>query len=90
MIFNKQYIKFLDDEERNIFLKKYKLLSQNPKKDKTFFYKGKDVDSPTPCEILGYEQEYTSSATLVIDYGLGPCFIHTDYLKEMQSKDFSF
>jgi len=36
MIFDKQYIKFQDDEARDIFLKKYKLLSLNPKKRKNF------------------------------------------------------
>lgn len=89
MIFNKPFTKFLNDEERNNFLKKYKLLSFNPRKEKVFYYKGKDVSEPTPCKIIGYEQEYSDSATLVIDYGKGRCFILSDHLKEMQAKDFS-
>ncbi len=88
MIFNKPFIKFSNSEERDSFLKKYKLLSQNPKKEKVFLYKGSDVPEVTPCEIIGYEQEYSDSATLVIDYGKGTCFIHSDYLKEMQNKSF--
>ena len=89
MIFSKPYIKFLNNEDRDNFLKKYGLLSQNPKKEKIFLYKGRDVSQPTPCQILGYEEEFISSATLVIDYGMGTCFILSDHLKEMQSKDFS-
>ena len=89
MIFDKPYIPFSSDEERICFLKKYKLLSQNPRKEKIFYYKGRDVSSPVPCDILGYEREYESSSTLVIDYGSGPCFIHSDFLKQMQSANFS-
>ena len=88
LIFEKPFIKFKDTNERDLFLKKYKLLSQNPRKEKIFLYKGKDVSAPTECEIIGYEQEYSDSATLVIDYGKGTCFIHSDHLKEMQSKSF--
>lgn len=90
MIFNKPYTAFSSAEERDEFLKKYKLLSKNPRKEKIFYYKGRDVSSPVPCSILGYEQEYESSATLVIDYGQGTCFIHSDFLKQMQSVNFSF
>lgn len=86
---NKPYIKFKDTYERDSFLKKYKLLSQNPRKIKPFYYKGRDVSEPTVCTILGYEQEFSSSATLVIDYGNGEVFILSDYLKQMQSADFS-
>lgn len=89
MTFDKPYTKFTSVEERDIFLKKYGLLSQNPRKDKTFFYKGRNVSHPTPCLILGYEREYESSATLVIDYGCGTCFINSDYLKQMQQSKFS-
>ena len=89
MIFNKPYIPFSNEEERDNFLKKYKLLSQNPRKEKVFYYKGRDVTSPVVCSILGYEREYESSATLVIDYGRGTCFIHSDFLKQMQSNNFS-
>lgn len=85
---NKPYIKFKDSVERDAFLKKYKLLSQNPRKEKIFYYKGRDVSGPTVCTILGYEQEYSSSATLVIDYGFGEVFILSDFLKQMQSSDF--
>ena len=88
MIFDKPYNEFNSIGERDDFLKKYGLLSQNPKKEKIFLYKGYDVNQPTPCEILGYEEEFTSSATLVIDYGMGTCFILSDYLKEMQSNNF--
>lgn len=88
MIFNKPYIPFSNEEERDHFLKKYKLLSQNPREEKIFYYKGRDVISPVPCSILGYEREYEASATLVIEYGLGTCFIHSDFLKQMQSKSF--
>lgn len=88
MIFDKPFTKFKSSTERDSFLKKYKLLSQNPKKEKIFLYKGIGVAEATPCEILGYEQEYSDSSTLVIDYGKGTCFIHSDYLKEMQSKSF--
>lgn len=88
MIFEKPFIKFSSNEERDNFLIKYKLLSKNSKKEKIYLYKGKDVSIPTPCEIIGYEQEYSDSATLVIDYGKGTCFIHSDYLKEMQDKSF--
>lgn len=89
MIFNKPFIRFQNSIERDLFLKKYKLLSENPRKEKVFYYKGKDVSKPTRCEIIGYEAEYSSSATLVIDYGNGTCFIHSDYLKEMQAKSFN-
>ena len=88
MIFNKSFTQFASKEERDLFLKKYKLLSQNPRKEKIFLYKGVDVDKPTPCEIIGYEYEYTDSATLVIDYGNGTCFINSEHLKEMQSSSF--
>ena len=88
MIFDKPFIKFNSSADRDSFLKKYKLLSKNPKKEKVFFYKGSDVNEATPCEIIGYEYEYSDSATLVIDYGKGTCFIHSDYLKEMQNKSF--
>lgn len=86
---DKPYVKFKDTYERDSFLKKYKLLSQNPRKEKIFYYKGRDVEEPTACTILGYVQEYSSSATLVIDYGRGELFILSDFLKQMQSSTFS-
>lgn len=85
---NNEYTSFKNSAERDEFLKKYKLLSQNPRKEKKFFYKGRYVSEPTVCSILGYFREYSSSATLVIDYGLGPRFILSDYLKQMQSSSF--
>lgn len=88
MIFNKPFTKFTSTEERDDFLKRYKLLSQSPRKEKVFFYKGRSVSVPTPCNIIGYEQVYSDSATLVIDYGMGPCFIHSDYFREMQGSSF--
>lgn len=88
MIFDKPFIKFNTLAERDSFLKRYNLLSKKPRKDKIFLYKGIGVSTPTPCEIIGYEQEYADSATLIIDYGKGPCFILSDHLKEMQSKSF--
>lgn len=89
-LFNdKPYIRFENDDDRNIFLKKYGLLSQNPRKKKIFFYKGKDYSSPVICEIVGYVQEYSSSATIAIDYGCGIDFILSDYLKQMQQYTFS-
>lgn len=89
MIFSKPYIPFGTVIERDNFLKKYRLLSQNPRKEKIFYYKGRDVSEPTVCEILGYENEYEACATLVIDYGKGICFINSDYLKQMQNSKFS-
>ena len=82
MIFNKPYIPFGTAIERDN-------LSQNPRKEKIFYYKGRDVSEPTVCEILGYENEYEACATLVIDYGKGICFINSDYLKQMQNSKFS-
>lgn len=86
---DKSYHAFKDTDERDAFLKKYKLLSQNPRKEKIFYYKGRDVSKPSVCTILGYAREYSSSATLVIDYGCGEVFILSDYLKQMQSSNFS-
>ena len=86
---NIDYIPFSSRDERDKFLKKYKLLSQNPRKEKNFYYKGRDVSSPTLCEILGYQREYSDSATLVIDYGNGPLCILSDLLKQMQNSKFS-
>ncbi len=86
---SESYHKFKDSSERDAFLKKYKLLSQKPRKEKTFYYKGRDVSEPTVCNVLGYVQEYSSSATLVIDYGRGELFILSDFLKQMQSSTFS-
>lgn len=48
------YFAFKDKDDRDTFLKKYKLLSENPRKEKIFFYKGRDVPNPVICEILGY------------------------------------
>ena len=70
-----EYTSFKNSTERDEFLKKYKLLSQNPRKEKIFYYKGRYVSEPTMCSILGYYREYKCSATLVIDYGQGPHFI---------------
>ncbi len=39
MIFNKPYIPFGTVIERDNFLKKYRLLSQNPRKEKIFYIK---------------------------------------------------
>lgn len=86
---NESYYAFKDTEERDAFLKKYKLLSQNPRKEKIFYYKGRNASEPAVCTILGYAREYSSSATLVIDYGCGEFFILSDYLKQMQSPNFS-
>lgn len=89
MIFANAYTHFNNNDERDTFLKKYKLLSQHPRNEKTFYYKGRDVSEPAVCNIIGYEEEFSSSATLVIDYGLGPCLILSDFLKQMQTSNFS-
>lgn len=83
-----EYTSFKNSTERDEFLKKYKLLSQNPRKEKIYYYEGRYVSEPTMCSILGYYREYSGSATLVIDYGQGPHFILSDYLKQMQSSTF--
>lgn len=85
----KSFIKFRDYEEKMLFLQKYKLVSKNPKKEPVFYYKGRRVQKPMECEILGYEKEYSDSATLVIDYGNGPLFIHSGFFKQMQGKNFN-
>lgn len=85
----KPYIPFGSPAERDEFLKKYGLLSQKPRKQKVFFYKGREVLFPTICDIVGYVQEYSSSATLAIDYGCGTDFILSDFLKQMQLYSFS-
>lgn len=85
----KPYVRFKTTSERDTFLKKYGLLSQNPRKEKIFLYKGRDVLYPTICDIVGYVQEYSSSATLAIDYGHGINFILSDFLKQMQLYTFS-
>ena len=85
----KPFNTFSNNDEKMLFLQKYKLVSQNPKKEPIFYYKGRSVKSPIVCEILGYEKEYSDSATLVIDYGNGPIFIHSGFLKQMQNKNFN-
>lgn len=85
----KTFTKFSTTDERDSFLKRYGLLSQRPRKEKVFYYKGRAVSAPVRCEIIGYDRIYSDSATLVIDYGEGPCFILSDHLKEMQDKNFT-
>ncbi len=88
MVFDRPYNRFGSAEERNAFLHEYKLRSKKPRKEPVYYYKGRGVRQPTVCEVLGYEREYDGCATLVIDYGEGPCFINTLFLKQMQKKDF--
>lgn len=89
MIFNKPFKSFSSEEEKLEFLKKYGLVSPKSSEIKAIYYKGRDVSTPCLCSVIGYEHEYSDSATLVIDYGKGTCFIQSGFLKQMQTKGFS-
>lgn len=81
---SKKYIKFQTEKETLNFLKKYEIIPKTYSSLPTFWYKTNWDKTHTECQVLGYEKEYDGWATLVIDHGTGPVFIHCDFFKEMQ------
>ena len=81
---SKEYIKFQTEKETINFLKKYEIIPKTYSSLPTFWYKTNWDKTHVECQVLGYEKEYDGWATLVIDHGTGPDFIHCDFFKEMQ------
>ncbi len=72
------------EEELN-YLHEYKLLS--PTKNtvpKLYYVKN---NNSYLCRVIGYESNYETWSNTVIDFGEGPHFIHSDYLREMQNRE---
>lgn len=81
---SKEYIKFQTEKETLDFLKKYDIIPKTYSSLPIFWYKTNWDKTHVECEVLGYEKEYDGWATLVIEHGTGPDFIHCDFFKEMQ------
>lgn len=86
--------KFNSDEEKDLQLIKWKLMSKKrktksgkdpkPTKQKQFFYNGAYTDEICPCEIVGYSEEANESDIAVIEIKNQLHKIHIDCLKDMQ------
>lgn len=78
-----EYIRFTDEKEKLNFMKKYGLASKSMTTIPRLFYQTTKLFKL--CNLLGYEKEYSSWCSMVIDYGNGPTCIHSDYLLDMQT-----
>lgn len=81
MLSDKPFTIFSSEEDNLDYLKRYNFLTKTKKTVPTFFINLHD-DEILKCSIIGYETNYDTFSVTVIDYGDGPYFIHSDYLKD--------
>ncbi len=83
-------IKFQTLTEKLDFLKKYKLAPKSASELPVFYYFKPSSDTPSICEIIGYDAVYDSWAVVTIKADDKMINIHSDYLLEMKRKGTAF
>lgn len=79
---DKEFNTFQNIQEKLDYLHKYKLLAATKTDIPKYIYRSKSAIFA--CEIIGYKANYDTFSITTIDFGNGPHFIHSDYLREMQ------
>lgn len=83
MLSDKPFNRFESKEQQLEYLHLYKFIAPTKNKIPTFYFRKNGISKA--CKILGYEQNYETWSITVIDFGEGPYFIHSDYLRDMQT-----
>lgn len=81
---------FSSNIEKIEFLKKYKLMPKTATDLPTFYYYPSANATPIICEIIGYEDEFDSWASISINANNKIFNIHSDYLLEMKKRGNAF
>lgn len=83
MATNRTFHSFNSNRELIDYLHRWNLLAATKNTVPNFYYRKDNLVKK--CNILGFENTYDTWSTIVIDYGNGPHFIHTDLFRDMQT-----
>lgn len=85
MFSDRPFTRFSNNAEYIDYLVKYGFISSASSKVPILYFPYENT--MRKCEIIGYEEQYDDWSVAVIDFGNGAYFIHSDYLKDLQSPD---
>lgn len=80
---DKPFHLFESNDELINYLHKWNLLAPTKRAIPNFYYRSNNLVKK--CKVIGEEHSFESWSTVVIDFGEGPHFIHTDLFRDMQS-----
>lgn len=83
MFSNRPFHKFESDDELTTYMQRYKLIPLTKNSIPVLYFSNHNIRKR--CKLIGYEENYDTWSTAVIDYGEGPFFIHVDFLRDMQA-----
>lgn len=81
---------FNDDIEKLSFLKKYNVISDAARQIPIFYYFPSGNSVPNICEVIGYEDVYSTWAVIVISVDNKLINIHSAYLADMRKNGVSY
>ncbi|MCM1387469.1 MAG: 3'-5' exonuclease [Bacillus sp. (in: Bacteria)] len=83
-------ITFNNDTEKIEFLRKYRLLSETSGDLSGFYYYKPESNSPTACEIIGYDCAFETWAAIAVTADNETYIVHSDYLSDMKKRGRTF
>lgn len=81
---------FKDTTDKLDFLKKYKLAPKSATEIPVFYHFKSTCNTPTICEVIGYEDTFDDWAVITIRADKEIINIHSDFLLEMKRKGTAF
>lgn len=72
------------------FLKKYKLISETAAEISEFYYFKPGSSTPIACEVIGYDADFGTWASVTIETEHEKINIHSDYLADMKKRGRAF
>ena len=76
--------------EKLDFLKKYKLISETATETSEFYYFKPGSNTPVACEVIGYDADFGTWASITIEADHEKINIHSDYLSDMKKRGRAF